>query len=393
MKIAHLTANEKFTDLSARQFEEASPESNHYFIFCEDDISTRAQYAIENCHAQRIDSQYPTTKLLEELSQFDLIVFHSLYHKFARLALALPREQRLLWIFWGSEVYNDYAEADKANCGTQTARLWRYKPTQVIARRLKQWSDQLLTKIQATRSIKLSDKELVQIIQRMDYVGSFMDEDIQKIREYISFDAKAFWFSYSDLSQLTVGMQGKQLRGNGILFGNSATYSNNHLEVIQQLSHLDLSDHKIICPLSYGDIQYRDLILNQAQTLGSSFHPLTDFMSLEEYNQILLTCPVAIMGHYRQQAVTNIMALIWLGTRLYLSERNPVYHYLKRIGIELYSIEQDLQASNSHWNQALSQDSIQHNKQVIEQELAHTRVIQQLRSSLQEVDENIHERR
>ncbi|MGL1902747.1 MAG: TDP-N-acetylfucosamine:lipid II N-acetylfucosaminyltransferase [Fibrobacterales bacterium] len=386
MKIAHLTANEKFTDLAARQFEEASPHSNYFYIFCDNEIDNRAHFAQEHCNAIAISSHISLEKLSRELADFDLIVFHSLYYKCARLALCLPKKQKLLWIFWGSEIYNDITQADKDSCGPITSRTWRYTPLQVFSRKAKRLSDTLLKPITRKKQQKLSLGELKEIVQRMNYIGSFIDEDIERIKQYITITAKPFRFSYSDIEQITTGSNDRTALGTNIFLGNSATYSNNHLETFSILSTLNLNGKKIICPLSYGDAQYKKIILHKgAELLGQSFSPLTSFMTLEEYNEILLGCPIAIMGHYRQQAVTNMVSLLWFGCKLYLSNKNPCFDYFKRIGLVLCSIEYDLTPANTLWDTPLSEGEITTNRNILIRELSHSNNVSQLKQELETI--------
>lgn len=49
---------------------------------------------------------------------------------------------------------------------------------------------------------------------------------------------------------------------------------------------------------------------------GDNFILLTEFLSPEEYAKILANVDVAIFAHRRQQALGNILALIYIGKKV-----------------------------------------------------------------------------
>ena len=71
------------------------------------------------------------------------------------------------------------------------------------------------------------------------------------------------------------------------------------------------------------------------------------------------------MPHYRPQAFGNILTALWLGARVFLSERNMLYNFFKRIGITLYSIESDLNSGNQALWSPLPDDAVEDNRKII----------------------------
>ena len=75
-----------------------------------------------------------------------------------------------------------------------------------------------------------------------------------------------------------------------IIIGNSATKSNNHLEAFRLIEHIK-DKIEVICPLSYGDLKYGKKVIKKGQQIFSeNFHPITELMPKEEYNQMLFDC-------------------------------------------------------------------------------------------------------
>ena len=126
-----------------------------------------------------------------------------------------------------------------------------------------------------------------------------------------------------------------------ILVGNSATESNQHVQVFKMLKRYINESFEVLCPLSYGDDSYRKEIIKVGLELfGDRFHPLTDYMDLESYYKMLAKCSVAIMNNNRQQAMGTINALIALKCKVYIRKDTPMWKlYYVENQMNIYSAE------------------------------------------------------
>jgi hypothetical protein len=127
-----------------------------------------------------------------------------------------------------------------------------------------------------------------------------------------------------------------------ILLGNSASETNNHFEIIDKFSDVDLNiDYKIKCPLSYGDKEYAKQVIEFAKDkLGDRFVPLTEWMEPDDYAKLINGVDIAIMNHKRQQAFGNIIALLYAGKKVYIRNTITIYKFLESIGIKVYDTEE-----------------------------------------------------
>ncbi|WP_270413584.1 TDP-N-acetylfucosamine:lipid II N-acetylfucosaminyltransferase [Blautia faecis] len=131
----------------------------------------------------------------------------------------------------------------------------------------------------------------------------------------------------------------KVVKSNIIVIGNSATDSNQHLDIFQKMKHLDTEKIKICCPLSYGEAQYReDVIKKGKEIFGDRFYPITEYMSYEKYVDFLNSCDVGIYNNNRQQALGNISLMLNLGKKVYVPELTKQYY--EQFGYKLYSISE-----------------------------------------------------
>lgn len=123
-----------------------------------------------------------------------------------------------------------------------------------------------------------------------------------------------------------------------IIIGNSATKENCHEEVFDLLKNAE--GVEVYCPLSYGEKEYRDYIINLGNAcLGNAFHPITIFMDFNDYLSFLSSCDIGIFNNNRQQAMGNISILLGMGKKIFLREGTTMWSSYKRGGFVFYGIK------------------------------------------------------
>ncbi|WP_372638629.1 TDP-N-acetylfucosamine:lipid II N-acetylfucosaminyltransferase, partial [Fodinibius sp.] len=223
-------------------------------------------------------------------------------------------------------------------------------------------------------------KNIILAMRKMDYMAILHREELLYCKDKIKLrdDIKQIPFTYYPMDVIIDRHTG-MVSDNNILLGNSAYYSNNHLEAFDLLRKMGIGDQKIICPLSYGDEAYADEIAKRGKSLfGPKFYPLTEFLPLDKYQKILRGCGIVIMNHYRQQGAGNILHAMYLGAKIYLSRKNTLYHYLTRIGCRLYCIEEDLKPDNEKAFMLLTKKQIQKNRTILERALSLEKICNEL---------------
>ena len=154
--------------------------------------------------------------------------------------------------------------------------------------------------------------------------------------------------------------------GSNVLIGNSCTIECNHLDGFSALRSFELGKANVVVPLSYGKPWLKNLLLREGRRrFGEHFYPLTDFLPRDEYNRIIKSCAVAIMPHYRPQAFGNILTALWLGTRVYMSKRSPLFCFFKRIGAVVFSLEDDFKKPRPFALSPLSDTDREQNRRII----------------------------
>jgi hypothetical protein len=73
------------------------------------------------------------------------------------------------------------------------------------------------------------------------------------------------------------------------------------------------------------------------------------------------------MGHLRQQAFANLIALFYFGAKIFLRDKNPLLRTFRDWGLRVFSVESDL--NRNALEASLPVSDQQHNRSIILQRL------------------------
>jgi hypothetical protein len=273
--------------------------------------------------------------LKRDITDFDLIFIHYLRREDIQFLnyndLSIPA----IWFAWGGEFYN---------------QLGRFYNKTVLGK-TKRLRDTLLTRAPSGNMIKTfiksrfpffldywsTKRQKIRAINSFDYIVPVMPGDYVLLKNYYGVEPRLHHLNY--INPLMEKDDIPVTDGQNILLGNSASFTNNHVEAIDQLSKIKIDERKVIIPLSYGREDLANYISEYAKNkLGeSSVSILKEFLSFEEYNKIINSCEIVVMNHIRQQAVGNIVQALLQGSHIYLRPESTVYTYM---------IENDVKVSN-----------------------------------------------
>lgn len=380
--IVHIATDEKFINSAYEQFESLDGIENKFYILV-DDINEKLKYV--KLQENMFLVQHQISKLRELSKSFinsSLVCFHSLNYPSSIVINSLPKDHKTLWMFFGFEIYNNSDFFSKKELfGKKT-----YSVSQLEAK-----SPGVKDKIKNVlrtpyyKFIKNSDlpsKELIKGIKRADYLGILYKEEYDLVKDKIRTNIEHFKFTYYPIEKMVTNPE-TFVSGKNILLGNSASYTNNHLEAFEILSHFNLNNHKVITPLSYGDENYRTIIESEGKRLlKSNFEALVNFMPLHKYNNYIQSCSIVVMNHYRQQAVGNVLTMLWMGAKVYLDKRNTLYHYLKRINVIVFEITKDLNPNNALALAPLTKEEQLHNRKCLSSDISEKEVLTELQQQL-----------
>ena len=347
-KIIHVMVDEKFNDMAIRQFEEAAPGIHEYWIVATDLHLTKSVIT-HKCTFESLVAQFSRSDIAG-------IVFHSLPSNHYILLRQIPHNVRVVWIGYG---YDYYSLLNHENESTRVLAKTKVLQAPSHKRHAKRLLRPIWNKI---RSFK--NEGSISDLQRVDYFSPVLDIEYDLVLRHIPLRAKYITWNYGtaedDFSQLDMA----NVNGSNILAGNSASATNNHAELFELIrDQVDLTERKVIVPLSYGDPYYRDQVIKKGEKLlGKAFLPLTTFMPKEEYSKTIQACGFVMMNHLRQQALGNICMAMLMGAKIYLNGGNPLSSWIKSRGavfgsinkLDMIPFQEDDKESNrrlvySHW--------------------------------------------
>lgn len=360
-KILHLIPDEKITDNVIENFEKVFND-NIFFVLGNNENRKHCKTVGENviCGNEQL--------FVKENVKQDVkgIVVHGLNYIFSKLILDVDKNIAVAWFAWGFDVYNLPKISETLYARDTFTYLKNSDAKFTIINKIKK--HRIIRSLYYKYVNKTDDYYSVYELahKRIDYFCTYIKEDYDLFQNYYPNKLKYIEIGYFSIDQYLAGQPNLRISSiaKNILVGNSNSVENNHLDVFKTLNEIDFKG-KVIVPLSYGnDTKYKKIVIeNGNKLLKDKFQPLLDFMQRDEYLKILSECSAAIFYHYRQQAMGNILALLYMGVRIYLSKNNPVYHYLKRNGIIVFDFDKDFVI---YTNTILEQDSQDINRKILD---------------------------
>ncbi|WP_405325917.1 TDP-N-acetylfucosamine:lipid II N-acetylfucosaminyltransferase [Leeuwenhoekiella sp. LLG6367-2.1] len=379
LKFIHIAVDQKFVNSVHHQFENSFPDLSEYIVLVENSqkplkhVTFQKKLRVEAYNNSNLD------RIARSISVDVLVIFHGLFHQSSILVNKISKDVKLYWIFYGFEFYNNpYFINRKDILGNLTLEIdEKIKASKrslknILRKKIKRIFNRIWFN---TNNQSLETKKAM---ERIDYLGVTFEEDLELIKSKINNEKlQHFIFSFFPIEEM-VSDESDQIYGNDILLGNSSHYTNNHAEAFDILSKLDLDNHKVIVPLSYGDKYYgKEVEIIGANKIGNNLMIIKDFMPLTEYTQFIKRCGYVIMNNYRQQAVGNVFVMLWMGAKVFLDERNTLYKYLIRSGSIVFSISKDLDQKSL--SMPLTDDEIEHNRKILIEEIGRNNLATKLK--------------
>lgn len=333
VNILHLAPDEKFILFFSEVFGQLEGVENRYLV--QADQHARFTH-VDGLDVWRVVGRqyFSSPEIAEDLAWADCLIVHYLDVNGARMILKAPPDVATVWSGWGGDYYYLMPGGERVLYGNETRQLIDnlQVPRKTVLERL--WT--------LARRIKYRALEKFVVMPALHHISYFsapIKSDFVLLQQALGhqFGAEYIQLNYGSVEK-TFLAGGDRCHGDNILIGNSATPTNNHLEIFKLLAIQNLAERKLIVPLSYGMPEYRDAIVEiGGASFGDRFVPICDYMPLPEYNKLISQCSVVIMNHRRQQALGNIGAMLFRGAKIFLDEGGPAYAFFKERGAYVYA--------------------------------------------------------
>lgn len=329
-KILHIALDDKFFDEVYATFEKDKRLSNEALL-----LVSQKDYVIQRIKSvEKVRVMWDKKLIVKTLlgGDYDAIFFHSLNSERWWLFDYIPNDKAVIWWAFGFDLYY-------GNRGLLP--LLNFELFKDRTRYLIQSNKGLVSRLQLfldrffvwKHDLK---KQQIKVLRRIDYFVPVLPLELHLMTEnHIEFHAKEFYFKNVPINY---GYNQKNPFGD-IIIGNSATYSNNHLDILDIINRSGVRERKLVVPLSYGIRKYASKLKHDLISQNNQVIILHKMIPLNDYQKILDSCSYAIYGVIRQQATGNIYYCLLNGIKVFLYKESIVYRSLKQLGFTVYAIE------------------------------------------------------
>jgi dTDP-N-acetylfucosamine:lipid II N-acetylfucosaminyltransferase len=363
IKIIHVHGDIKFFKLS-NSFD--SPEFENTIVF----IGKKVDYDLitddKIVYFER--KVFKVDHFVDYCKNADLIVFYAIDIVATRIILALPKNIKIGWRFFGFELYSRCKESFI----TKNTKLLIDEEIKIevekelIKKRHKNRDSFIINLKQKLHSILFPKKDdFLQAITRCDLFFGLFEEEHNMLKGFFPNLPTFIPISIDALPSISPVLIDNKVnkKENYILVGNSRNYWNNHFEILEIIKKTKSKvEFKTMLFLNYGyeGIYYKKL-LEFAKKLNQVII-IEDFLSIEEFNKLSRNCAALVLNSKRQLAGNNIRKAFEYGTKVYLHENNLFFKYFKDNGFVVFSVS-DFEKDYETGNLILDNSSAQNNYQ------------------------------
>ena len=344
MKILHLVSDEKFIKSAKVIFTEAGAEST-WLLGLSSAESVHLNYCDFPVREYYYSSRY---KSIINNGSWNYIFVHGLSPEHQWAIYHYRGSAKLHLLSWGHDLYS-----------LPKLKELLYSPSTLkIIKKIERRKFKSEIKIKLFKIIKLIKGDYfffvskLKILKMFDFVSTPIPNDyhllMARYGNKLDIDYKRFnyggFFKRSEDFLFPIALN--------CMIGHNGSYGNNHFDAMEFLRNQRVSLGKVYAPLSYGGnkIYIESVIKLGKESWKSEFEPLIDFVPLIDYLKILSSVRVAIFAHTRQQALGNIITLLYNGSLVFLDPINEVYRFFIENGVKVYSLKSDniLDALSTH---------------------------------------------
>ena len=363
MKILHLIRDHQVIERTLGIYEKLFPGSNIVLI---------VSNAREIRHLKKYaDSRVITNDNVDQIgASFDFsVITHVIAHYMAintiRFIHYVPIGIDVTWEIYGADLYNQFLLPFGYPVYYEDPS--RYPDRHFVLKRYLTSFYRLIERLFYKQPITREDTEAYfkEITSRVDSLQYCCKNDARLVELYSGRSIPSYEiFNYSLHEVLGDLYDSPFNKGADIMVGNSSSFSNNHMYLIDYLRLLLEGDERIIIPLSYGGTRRyaKKVQIEYKKAFGERVLPLLDYMPLHEYNKLLTSVNSIVLGNWRQEAQGTAIMGFYLGAKVFMSEKSPLFHWFKELHFHVFPIES---ASKGDLEKPLSEIERRHNRQLV----------------------------
>ena len=289
---------------------------------------------------------------------YDVVMVHFLVHWFGPFLREVSKHLPVVVQFWGGDFMPYLASDSQIYLEKTQGRNSKQHTFPRLPSRLRKLK-RFIAKFSKPKQINLATamKACTSFMTILPGEKSFFPSNVQHKH---AGDVRVVYGEFHDKSKPQIENRSKEKFT--VLLGNSATSTNNHIDLLDDLKSLEKKLTSIILPLSYGDTAYGDFI---EVTFKSHFPKtcivLRAMMGAQEYDQLIDSADVFVMGQLRQQGLGNILSALNKGKTVYMHRDGVNFRYFINAGFKVRSTSelkrgiQEINQSEAEHNATLVQ--------------------------------------
>lgn len=364
MKILHLISDHQVIERTLGVYEKVFPGCNEILVF---NAQGKPFKRLKGDYEGRVVDKNNLSSLARsyDYSNITHIIAHYMSMDKIDFIKFVPRHIHVSWELYGYDLYNQFLYP--MGLKIYSEETYKYTKYPFIYHYFEPLFNLLLTIKGAKYRFKWQKKQQFKYItKRVDSLQYCCKYDAKYVEDFACRSIPSYEiFNYS-LDEVLGDLEGHSFyTGKDILVGNSASLSNNHLYVINFLKNIKLSEgSQIIVPLSYGGTEkYAKKVASEyLKAFPKRVEILKEYMPLHEYNKMFLTLKAVILSAWRQESQGTAIMAFYLGIKVFMSERSPLYKWFVDCGFIVFTIEN---ITTESIEQQLSYDEKEHNRQLV----------------------------
>jgi len=326
MKIVHIHTDYKFVYNS--ELFEGSCFSNTSIIIDGDHKASERDSRLLIFGRNKVDIQ----EIIKLCSLADLVVLHDLDAIKIKIALALPKEVKVAWRFFGHELYGKRPDLFKS-------QLSRKFDSPLMKTRIRKGLSNIY---QVIKNRKTNSQRFNEILNRIDYFLALSKQEYDFLKQYWQnlpvFIRLPHFFT--DMKDLEVDFEAKERSEPIVIIGNNRSSYNNHLDLINIVDQYCVDpSYNFTLFFNYGNQgRYADEVIKRVNG-KNNYAVIKDFLNKDDFINFYKKATVLVINGYRQMAGANIRIALEHGVKIYLNNRNPHKMFLEDSGFKIFSIE------------------------------------------------------
>lgn len=340
MKILHLIIDHQVIERTLSVYERVFPACNDVIVFSDNNL-------FKHLDANKYNIIISHKNLKEYCGSFSFngythIVAHYLTFEMIDFIMSAPKDIHVCWEIYGADLYNQFLL--QLGYPLQYVDSNRYSSRKVAF--LKKTGLFNLSYAIKFRSVDkfgfVIRRYFDKITNRINSVAVCCKGDGTILEKYSGRKYKIYRaFNYSLTETLGDLLDSQFSTGNDLMIGNSASLTNNHLYVLKYIKDIPIDYDNIIVPVSYGGKRsyIEDVIGKYGEIYSDKMVFLRNYMPLSEYNKIFLRLKTMVLASWRQESIGTIFMGLYLGIKIYMSNKSPLFQSLLEEGFVLFDIE------------------------------------------------------